>query len=63
VAGWALSSSLIHAMLVTALKRAIRRRRSGKGLVFHSDRDLQYACTDFFEELGEYEFIQSKSRK
>jgi len=63
VVGWALSSSLSHDMVVTALKRAIRRRRPGKGLVFHSDRGVQYACSDFREELDKYGFIQSMSRK
>jgi len=63
VVGWALSSSLSHDMVITALKRAIRRRRPGKGLVFHSDRGVQYACNDFREELNKYGFIQSMSRK
>ena len=63
VVGWALSSSLGHEMVVTALKRAIRRRRPGKGLIFHSDRGVQYACTDFRNELDKHEFIQSMSRK
>jgi putative transposase len=63
VVGWALSSSLSHEMVVVALKRAIRRRRPGKGLVFHSDRGVQYACSDFRKELDKHEFIQSMSRK
>ena len=63
VVGWALSSSLDHEMVVVALKRAIRRRRPRKGLVFHSDRGVQYACNDFREELNKHEFIQSMSRK
>jgi transposase InsO family protein len=63
VVGWALSSSLGHEMVVTALKRAIRRRRPGKGLVFHSDRGVQYACTDFRKELNKHKCIQSMSRK
>jgi putative transposase len=63
VVGWALSSSLSHEMVVVALKRAIRRRRPGKGLVFHSDRGVQYACNDFRKELNKHEFIQSMSRK
>jgi transposase InsO family protein len=49
VVGWALSSSLCHEFVVTALKRAIRDRRPGKGLIFHSDRGVQYACTGFRE--------------
>jgi len=63
VVGWALSSSLGHEMVVTALKRAIRRRRPGQGLIFHSDRGVQYACGDFRKELAKHEFIQSMSRK
>jgi len=63
VVGWALSSSLGHEMVVTALKRAIRQRRPFKGLIFHSDRGVQYACTDFRKELNKQGFVQSMSRK
>ena len=63
VVGWALSSSLGHEMVVTALKRAIGRRRPAKGLIFHSDRGVQYACTGFRNELRENGFTQSMSRK
>ena len=63
VVGWALSSSLGHEMVVVALKRAIRRRRPANGLIFHSDRGVQYACTDFRKELGKHDFVQSMSRK
>jgi len=63
VVGWSLSSSLSHTMVIAALKRAIRRRRPGKGLIFHSDRGIQYACTAFREKLKEHGFIQSMSRK
>ena len=63
VVGWALSSSLGHEMVVVALKRAIQRRRPAKGLIFHSDRGVQYACSDFRKQLDKHEFIQSMSRK
>jgi len=63
VVGWALSSSLGHEMVVTALKRAVLGRRPGRGLIFHSDRGIQYACTGFRKEIGEHGFIQSMSRK
>jgi len=63
VVGWALSSSLSHEMVIAALKRAIQRRRPAKGLIFHSDRGVQYACNDFRKQLSKYEFIQSMSRK
>jgi transposase InsO family protein len=57
VVGWALSSSLDHDMVVVALKRAIQRRRPAKGLIFHSDRGVQYACNDFRKQLNKHEFI------
>ncbi len=43
VVGWALSSSLSHEIVLTALNRAVARRRPPKGLVVHSDRGIQYA--------------------
>jgi transposase InsO family protein len=63
VVGWTLSSSLSHEMVVTALKRAVRRRRPPPGLIFHSDRGVQYACSDFRKELAVHGFTQSMSRK
>jgi transposase InsO family protein len=63
VVGWALSSSLSHEMVLAALKRAIRKRRPDKNLLFHSDRGIQYACADSRKELGIHRFIQSMSRK
>jgi len=63
VVGWALSSSLASEMVLTALQRAIRTRRPGSGLIFHSDRGVQYACEDFRRALERHHFIQSMSRK
>ena len=63
VVGWALSSSLGHEMVIAALKRANQRRRPAKGLIFHSDRGVQYACTGFRKELEKNRFVQSMSRK
>ena len=63
VVGWSLSSSLGHELVVTALKRAVRNRRPAKGLIFHSDRGVQYACTDFRKELKKHGFVQSMSRR
>jgi putative transposase len=63
VVGWALSSSLRTQMVLTALKRGIRNRRPGAGLIIHSDRGVQYACKDFRKVLKDHHFIQSMSRK
>jgi len=63
IVGWALSSSLSAEMVLTALHRGIRNRRPGAGLIIHSDRGVQYACSDFRKALEKHHFIQSMSRK
>jgi transposase InsO family protein len=47
VVGWSLSSSLSHEMVVTAHKRAERRRHPPPELVFNSGVGFQYACSYF----------------
>ncbi len=61
VVGWALSSSLSHAAVLKALRRAIARRRPPPGLIFHSDRGVQYACTGFRQALAAEGFLASMS--
>jgi transposase InsO family protein len=63
VVGWALSSSLSTEMVITALVRAIRNRRSGAGLIIHSDRGVQYVGCKFRKVLAKHCFVQSMSRK
>lgn len=63
VVGWCVSRSLGHEMVVTALKRALWRRRPLEGLIFHSDRGVQYCCEDFRKETKENSITQSMSRK
>jgi putative transposase len=63
VVGWAISSSLSHEAVLRALWRAVGRRRPAKGLIFHSDRGIQYACSNFRAALKQMGFIQSMSRK
>ena len=63
IVGWALSDSIDSDMVITALKRAIRRRNPKAGLIIHSDRGVQYACDAFRKILDDNFFIQSMSRK
>ena len=63
VVGWALSDSLDHKPVLKALRRAIARRRPSRGLIFHSDRGVQYACTGFRQGLSEHGYLASMSRK
>ena len=63
VVGWALSPSLSHHAVLKALRRALRWRQPAHGLVFHSDRGVQYACTGFQKELEAHGLVCSMSRK
>jgi putative transposase len=66
VVGWVLSQTM-HAQctVIPALKQAIHTRgiRPHCGLMFHSDRGVQYACDDFRAILNLYAITQSMSRK
>jgi transposase InsO family protein len=51
VVGWALSKTIDHRLALGALKMAIEERNPGPGLIHHSDRGAQYACSDYVEAL------------
>ena len=66
VVGWVLSQTMhAHCTVVPAFKQAVERRRvrPHSGLMFHSDRGVQYACEDFRAILADYGITQSMSRK
>ncbi len=48
---------------VAAWRMALTNRAIGGQLLFHSDRGIQYACTDFRDELKDLPVEQSMSRK
>ncbi len=63
IVGWAMSHSLSHKLVSDALQQALWRRRPGPGVIFHSDRGVQYACTAFRNLLQKNKFLQSMSGK
>jgi putative transposase len=63
VIGWALDRTLEASLAVRALAMALRRRRAGPGLVHHSDRGVQYACSEYTELLKAHGVQISMSRK
>ena len=62
VVGWALGRTLEAELALTALRMALAQRRPGPGLVHHSDRGVQYACSDYRELLSQHEIVGSMSR-
>ena len=63
VVGWALGGRLDAELSTLALRRALARRAPPPGLVFHSDRGIEFAARVFREVLGEGKMLQSMSRK
>jgi putative transposase len=63
VVGWHMSKGLGTDLVVHALDKAVLRRRPVEGLIFHSDRGIQYCSEAFRSELRRYGMLQSMSRK
>lgn len=63
VVGWALSTRLKHELSVEALKMAVEARNPPAGCIHHSDRGVQYACTEYVALLKHYKFQISMSRR
>jgi transposase InsO family protein len=49
-------------MMIKALDDAYREHRPAEGLLFHSDRGVQYAANDYKARLKRYNMVQSMSR-
>jgi putative transposase len=63
VIGWELSNSLAAELALRALRKALKKRNCGAGLVHHSDRGVQYACGDYTQLLRAHEIQISMSRR
>ena len=61
--GYAFSERIDTSLTLEALHLAVRRCKPPKGLIFHSDRGVQYASGAFRECLKSYGIRQSMSRK
>lgn len=63
VVGYAFSHRIDTNLTLAALNMAVHRQHPSKGLIFHSDRGVQYASTGYRNRLNELHFLQSMSRK
>lgn len=64
IIGWSLSNGMSTAeTTLTAWKMAVKNRNVTIGLIFHSDRGIQYANNKFANMLKSYNVTRSMSRK
>lgn len=63
IIGWSLSDGMsTNETTLASWKMAIRNRNAQKGLIFHSDRGVQYANNKFANVLDSYKVTRSMSR-
>ena len=62
IVGWSLSSSRTTELTKATLNYAVKNRGYPKGVVFHTDRGIEYAAGDFQSILTRYEFKHSVNR-
>jgi len=63
VVGWAVGDRLDAELSGQALRDALAKRRPPPGLVFHSDRGIEFAAGEFRRQLKTAGAVQSMSRK
>jgi len=62
IVGWSLGRNRYANLTLHALARAVANRRPGPGLIFHSDRGIEYAAHAFRNRLADLGFVQSMNR-
>jgi len=62
VLGWAYGKKKDVALTLEALNRAVHSRKPQRGLIFHTDRGIEYAALVFKARLSELGITQSMNR-
>lgn len=62
VVGWSIGRQLDSSLAQIALQHAVEQRSPKPGLIHHSDRGWQYACSDYVELLEQGQIQISMSR-
>jgi len=63
IVGYAFSERIGADLTISALDMAVSRGKPEQGLIFHSDRGVQYASIKYRERLNQCHIRQSMSRK
>jgi transposase InsO family protein len=62
VVGWSFGHRKDVGLTLRALDRAVSNRRPPPGLIFHTDRGIEYAAYAFQARLAQLHFVQSMNR-
>ena len=62
IIGWSLGRRKDVSLTLASLNRAVFHRRPGPGVIFHTDRGIEYAGYGFRERLAQLGFVQSMNR-
>ena len=62
IVGWSLSQRRDAALTCRALRQAARNRNCSPGVLFHSDRGIEYAAFEFRAQLAQLGMLQSMNR-
>jgi len=63
IVGWAMGERIDTALVLQALRMALLHRQPPRELLFHSDRGVQYASSDYRQALRQAGLVASMSRK
>jgi len=63
IVGWSLDTSMTERLIKDAMKMAFSNRKSGPGLIVHSDRGVQYRAQSYIDYLTSNNCRISMSRK
>lgn len=63
IVGWSLDTSMTERLIKDAMKMAFSNRKSGPGLIVHSDRGVQYRAQSYIDYLASNNCRISMSRK
>lgn len=62
IVGWSLGAAKDARLTLAALNRAVFNRRPRPGVIFHTDRGIEYAAYAFRDRLAALGFVQSMNR-
>ncbi len=62
IIGWSLGPTKDARLTLAAFNRAVFHRRPRPGVIFHSDRGVEYAAYAFRDRLAAHGFVQSMNR-